>query len=341
MTPPPPGNRPRARQSTAGYRPQPHRCERRRASTRSARHPLHEKLGEPRSSASWERDTSARARPCRRSYGVQPLDRGRGLSGWRPERHGAGRVPHRPDARPGWPSEAISEARTRTRHLACGRSPGFILHRPVTVAVAIVAAIWMARSLAGPLEELAHQAGEVVEGEPRPVAASRQPRDLAWLSAFNKALEDLVQAPQAARHDRAHRRTKGNCRRVAHEIKNPLAPIRAAVETLRRLRARNDPAFDDYFDEATQDRALRGSSHHQDRLRVHRVCSAPGASSGAGFARRNRQEHRCALRRGRRRRHASSIPLPPIQADRDQLVQVLTNLDSERSRCGGRQQPEG
>ena len=30
-----------------------------------------------------------------------------------------------------------------------------------------------------------------------------------------------------------------------------LAPIRAAVETLRRLRARDDPAFDDYFDEAT------------------------------------------------------------------------------------------
>ena len=41
-------------------------------------------------------------------------------------------------------------------------------------------------------------------------------------------------------------------RRVAHEIKNPLAPIRAAVETLRRLRAREDPEFDAYFDEATR-----------------------------------------------------------------------------------------
>src|SRR5579863_6829779 len=41
-------------------------------------------------------------------------------------------------------------------------------------------------------------------------------------------------------------------RRVAHEVKNPLAPIRAAVETLRRLRARNDPEFDAYFDEATR-----------------------------------------------------------------------------------------
>ena len=33
-------------------------------------------------------------------------------------------------------------------------------------------------------------------------------------------------------------------RSVAHEVKNPLAPIRAAVETLRRLRARDDPRFD-------------------------------------------------------------------------------------------------
>jgi nitrogen fixation/metabolism regulation signal transduction histidine kinase len=41
-------------------------------------------------------------------------------------------------------------------------------------------------------------------------------------------------------------------RRVAHEIKNPLAPIRAAVETLRRLRARQDPEFDAYFDQATR-----------------------------------------------------------------------------------------
>jgi hippurate hydrolase len=35
-------------------------------------------------------------------------------------------------------------------------------------------------------------------------------------------------------------------------VKNPLAPIRAAVETLRRLRAREDARFDEYFDEATR-----------------------------------------------------------------------------------------
>jgi len=40
--------------------------------------------------------------------------------------------------------------------------------------------------------------------------------------------------------------------KVAHEIKNPLAPIRTAVETLRRMRERNSPEFEEYFDEATK-----------------------------------------------------------------------------------------
>ena len=127
-----------------------------------------------------------------------------------------------------------------------------LLSSAITLAVAIVAAIWMARSLAGPLEELAHQAGEVVRGEPRPVEA-RGSRELRLLAqAFNKALEDLVQLRKrlATTERIAARREIG--RRVAHEIENPLAPIRAAVETLRRLRARDDPAFDDYFDEATR-----------------------------------------------------------------------------------------
>jgi len=127
-----------------------------------------------------------------------------------------------------------------------------LLSSAITVAAAIVAAILMARSLAGPLEALARQAGEVVRGEPRPVEArgSRELREFAH--AFNKALEDLVQLRKrlATTERIAARREIG--RRVAHEIKNPLAPIRAAVETLRRLRARNDPAFDEYFDEATR-----------------------------------------------------------------------------------------
>ena len=149
------------------------------------------------------------------------------------------------------------------------------------------------------------------------------------------------QAPQAARHDRAHRRTKREiARRVAHEIKNPLAPIRAAVETLRRLRARNDPAFDDYFDEATRTVLSEVHPHHQDRLRVHRVRSAAGASIRArSISKKSPRAPSRSTQPEAPTSRSDATPCPIIQADHDQLVQVLTNLDSKRPRCGGREEP--
>jgi two-component system nitrogen regulation sensor histidine kinase NtrY len=41
-------------------------------------------------------------------------------------------------------------------------------------------------------------------------------------------------------------------RRIAHEIKNPLTPIRLGTERLRRKLARNDPDFPEVFDEASR-----------------------------------------------------------------------------------------
>jgi signal transduction histidine kinase len=89
----------------------------------------------------------------------------------------------------------------------------------------------------------------------------RELRELA--TSFNQAIADLAALRKrlAATERIAARRR--SLRRVAHEIKNPLAPIRTAVETLRRLRARDDPAFDEYFDEANAKRCStrwRGSA---------------------------------------------------------------------------------
>ncbi len=122
----------------------------------------------------------------------------------------------------------------------------------VTVASALLIAFMLARGLARPIVDLSEQAGRVVHGEPQPVAASGGKELVELANSFNKALSDLADLRKrlAATERIAARREIA--RRVAHEIKNPLAPIQAAVETLRRLRARDDPAFDEYFDEATR-----------------------------------------------------------------------------------------
>ncbi len=58
-------------------------------------------------------------------------------------------------------------------------------------------------------------------------------------------------------------------RRVAHEVKNPLAPIRAAVETLRRLRARGGPRVRRVLRRGDAHGARRGPPDLRHRHRVH------------------------------------------------------------------------
>ena len=104
-----------------------------------------------------------------------------------------------------------------------------------------------------PLPRLVRERVDRVEQEVAGEQLAQGPRELVEAAeAFNQAIADLsaLRKRLAATERIAARREIA--RRVAHEIKNPLAPIRAAVETLRRLRARNDPAFDEYFDEATR-----------------------------------------------------------------------------------------
>jgi nitrogen fixation/metabolism regulation signal transduction histidine kinase len=105
-----------------------------------------------------------------------------------------------------------------------------------------------------------------------------------------------------------------------------LAPIRAAVETLRRLRARNDPAFDEYFDEATRtvlDEVARISNIVSEFTRFARLPAPNPAPMDLGDAARQvvnlHSSSGAAI-------ELSAVPCPAVNADRDQMIQVLTNL---------------
>jgi two-component system, NtrC family, nitrogen regulation sensor histidine kinase NtrY len=202
------------------------------------------------------------------------------------------------------------------------------------ILVSIVLAIALAQNLSRPIEALAHETREVVSGEPKRVRGRGGREIEALAEAFNKTIDELTAMRRrvAATERIAARREVA--RQIAHEIKNPLAPIRAAVETLRRLRMRDDPAFDDYFEEATS--TVLGE--------VHRI-----ANIVTEFTRFNRMPppnpepiDLIQVARGVVTLHASppdgaeahalarvelvSDPIPMVSADRDQMVQVLTNL---------------
>ena len=195
-----------------------------------------------------------------------------------------------------------------------------------TLGAALVLSLVLSKSLSRPLVQLANEAGAVAHGEPKPVAVRGAKEIRAFADAFNRAIADLVALRKrlAATERIAARREIA--RRVAHEIKNPLAPIRAAVETLRRLRARQDPAFDEYFDEATRTvlQEVQRITHIVSEFTQFARLPAPNPAPFDLVE---------ALRAVAKLHEANGTPvafsssaIPEVNADRDQIVQLLTNL---------------
>jgi nitrogen fixation/metabolism regulation signal transduction histidine kinase len=194
------------------------------------------------------------------------------------------------------------------------------------LAGAIVIALLASRGLARPIVEMSRQAREVVHGDPKPVAGGGGRELEEFAEVYNRAIADLAQLRKrlAAAERIAARREIA--RLVAHEIKNPLAPIRAAVETLRRLRARADPAFDEYFDEATRTvlaEVARISHIVSEFTRFARL--PPPNPAPMDLVETARSVVGLHATDGVKLTLEGEKSLP-IVADRDQMVQVLTNL---------------
>jgi len=116
-------------------------------------------------------------------------------------------------------------------------------------------------------------------------------------------------------------------RRIAHEIKNPLSPIRIAIETLRKAHDKRLPVFDEIFDESTRAilEEVRRMEHivreFSDFARLPRA--RPGALDLAALVADTVSLY-----------EAPEVPIELVQsgvdtslrADREQLAQVLVNL---------------
>ncbi len=201
----------------------------------------------------------------------------------------------------------------------------------VALGFALVVAFVLARTLTRPLAALAHETREVVGGKPTTVRG-RGGREIVELAdAFNKTIDELsAMRKRLATTERISARREV-ARQIAHEIKNPLAPIRAAVETLRRLRDREDPAFDDYFEEATKtvlEEVHRISNIVNEFTQFNRM-PAPNLEpiDLVQVARGVVKLHDTPDGGGAVPRvELSAEAIPQVSADRDQMVQVLTNL---------------
>jgi nitrogen fixation/metabolism regulation signal transduction histidine kinase len=211
-----------------------------------------------------------------------------------------------------------------------------------STGIALLLAALVARRLGRPIEVLATEARKVATEQAQPLRAKGSGEIAELGAAFDKMLEDLAATRRRLAATNRIAAWREVARRVAHEVKNPLAPIRAAVETLRRLRARNDPAFDEYFDEATRtvlDEVHRISNIVTEFTRFARLPPPrPQVVDVEDVVKHVLQLHRADAKGAALAFEVRRTP-PRVRADRDQVVQVLTNLvqnalDAVRDRPG-------
>lgn len=194
------------------------------------------------------------------------------------------------------------------------------------LAFAVLVAIWLARGLAQPVVLFAERARRAVSGEPEPLPEKGGPELRMAAQAFNQTLRDLSALRERLALTERMVARREVARQIAHEIKNPLSPIRAAVETLRRLKARQDPQFESYFEEASRT-VLSEVARIQAMVQSFSQYASLPEPRPTTFDLRQLTEELAQLYTSPDFRVDFDLPEPlPVFADRDQISQILNNL---------------
>jgi len=129
---------------------------------------------------------------------------------------------------------------------------GFLELGAIVTLAAALAGAWVAHGVTRPIESLVRSVDSIARGEADytfPRQAGHELDELvASFSRLHRSLSEQQQRALAAERVAAWREA---ARRVAHEINNPLVPIRLTVENLRKARTRAPERFDEMFAEGT------------------------------------------------------------------------------------------
>jgi nitrogen fixation/metabolism regulation signal transduction histidine kinase len=111
----------------------------------------------------------------------------------------------------------------------------------MVAAIAILAARRMSRSVSRPIRELVEWSGMLAREEPLPVPTRREVGEVKELRALRGALRNAsaeISTARARALEAERTRSWGEmARRVAHEMKNPLTPLRLASHRLASVAA--------------------------------------------------------------------------------------------------------
>ena len=199
-----------------------------------------------------------------------------------------------------------------------------------SLAVAAFLSRWLQDAVTEPILEVARVSNEVVERRDYSLRARKTTEDEIGrlVDAFNTMLAEIGRRAEALRE--ADQRKDEFLATLAHELRNPLAPIRNALEILRL--AGNDPDKSARAREMMQRQVAQMVRLVDDLIDVSRI------TTGKLAIRKTVVDVRSALRDSIEtarpfidsRRHALEVRLPndplPVDGDATRLAQVFSNL---------------
>lgn len=194
-------------------------------------------------------------------------------------------------------------------------------------ALALLMALLLSWSLTRPLRQLEDAALRVAEGDlSTPIDTDRGDEVGAVARAFDTMMGDMKALQVRLLRTERIAAWREVARRIAHEIKNPLQPIRLEMETLRKLHQKKHPSFDDEFASSTElvlDEVSRLSRMVSEFSRFARLPRPVAARHDlSALVAQIVELHRSAGVE----LHVEPAPEIFARFDKDQLTQVLTNL---------------
>ena len=142
-----------------------------------------------------------------------------------------------------------------------GITPTFeqdVINHLLSVLVVFVALMLVARFAASavvekllrPLRVMGHRMSFAGRGDMEHIEYGREDEVSALVNAYNRMVDDLKESTDKLAQAEREQAWSGMARQVAHEIKNPLTPMKLQIQRVARLKAKGDPAWADKFDEA-------------------------------------------------------------------------------------------
>ena len=122
----------------------------------------------------------------------------------------------------------------------------------IIVVLAILVSLFIGKQLSAPLIMLENKLKEMRLGSRNEKIDYTQNDEIGQLVIqYNRTVDELDQSVKLLAKSERESAWKSMARQVAHEINNPLTPMKLSIQQLRRTKKMNDERFDDYFEKST------------------------------------------------------------------------------------------